>query len=105
MNVKDELVRLEQLQRDLNKRRAALRAEAIAEAQELIDQFQLKRYYVRFPERSSFPRPGLSRIGRSVSVKYIGPRGERWTGRGRTPRWLVEYESQGRSRKDFLVKK
>lgn len=39
----------------------------------------------------------------SVPVKYKGPNGETWTGRGRTPRWLVTAESAGKKREHFAV--
>lgn len=41
----------------------------------------------------------------SVPPKYRDPAsGKTWSGRGRTPRWLVTAEEQGRSRDDFLIK-
>ena len=36
-------------------------------------------------------------------VKYRDDSGNSWTGRGATPRWLREYEEQGKSRDDFKV--
>ena len=39
-----------------------------------------------------------------VPVKFRDPEsGDAWTGRGRTPRWLVAHEAQGRSREEFKV--
>lgn len=39
-----------------------------------------------------------------VPVKFRDPEsGDAWTGRGRTPRWLVAHEAQGRSREAFKV--
>ena len=38
-----------------------------------------------------------------VPVKYMDKNGNKWTGRGRTPRWLAEYEENGGSRDDFLI--
>lgn len=40
---------------------------------------------------------------RTVSVKYVGPAGEAWSGRGRTPKWMAALEAQGRSRSEFLA--
>ena len=39
----------------------------------------------------------------SVPVKYRGPRGEEWSGRGKLPAWMVQAERQGRKREDFKV--
>ena len=36
-------------------------------------------------------------------VKYRGPNGETWSGRGRTPGWLTAIEMDGRSRDTCLV--
>jgi DNA-binding protein H-NS len=36
-------------------------------------------------------------------VKYRGPNGEQWSGRGRAPGWIRVVEQIGGSRKDFLV--
>jgi len=39
----------------------------------------------------------------SPAVKYRSPSGETWTGRGRTPQWLVSLEAEGKKREDFAV--
>jgi DNA-binding protein H-NS len=36
-----------------------------------------------------------------VAVKYRDDKGNTWTGRGKTPRWLVEAEKSGKSRDSF----
>lgn len=39
-----------------------------------------------------------------VAAKYRDPQsGKTWTGRGRSPAWLVEAESNGQTRNDFLI--
>jgi len=56
-----------------------------------------------------FPTPSRSRRRSSadgistVPVKYRGPNGETWTGRGRIPRWLAAIEAEGRNRDEFRV--
>jgi len=40
-----------------------------------------------------------------VAVKYADGKGNKWTGRGRTPLWLVAAEKAGKKRDSFLVKK
>jgi len=41
--------------------------------------------------------------GDKVPVKYRGPNGEEWSGRGRSPKWVQTIEAEGRSREDFKV--
>lgn len=40
----------------------------------------------------------------AVAIKYRDDRGNTWTGRGKTPRWLVEAEKTGAKREAFLIK-
>lgn len=41
--------------------------------------------------------------GGSAAVKFRGPNGEEWTGRGRLPTWLSALEAQGRKRDEFRI--
>ncbi len=41
--------------------------------------------------------------GRKAPVKYRGPDGETWSGRGLAPRWLVELERRGKKRATYLI--
>lgn len=45
------------------------------------------------------------KVRKSPPVKYRGPNGETWSGRGSTPLWLLALEAQGMARSDFLVKR
>lgn len=38
-----------------------------------------------------------------VAVKYRDDNGNTWTGRGKTPRWIVEAEKAGKSRDAFKI--
>ena len=46
---------------------------------------------------------------KSASRKPVAPKfrntktGDTWSGRGRTPRWLVALEAQGKSREDYRI--
>ena len=42
--------------------------------------------------------------GGSVEVKFRGPNGETWSGRGRLPKWLHAIEAQGGTRSQYAVK-
>ena len=44
------------------------------------------------------------RKGKRVPVKYADDKGNKWTGRGRAPLWLVAAEKAGKKRDSFLVK-
>jgi len=41
--------------------------------------------------------------GGSVAVRFRGPNGETWSGRGRMPKWLSVMEAQGRKREEFRI--
>jgi DNA-binding protein H-NS len=41
--------------------------------------------------------------GHKVAPKYKGPHGEKWSGRGRNPRWLTLAMSEGKQLEDFLI--
>jgi DNA-binding protein H-NS len=38
-----------------------------------------------------------------VAIKYRDESGNTWTGRGKTPRWLVEAEKAGKLRESFKI--
>jgi DNA-binding protein H-NS len=50
------------------------------------------------------PKPSKPHRGApppALPVKYRGPKGEAWSGRGKVPLWLAEAEKQGKSRDEF----
>jgi DNA-binding protein H-NS len=49
------------------------------------------------------PRKPRSDRGQPQPVRYRGPSGETWSGRGRAPNWLAAYEAVGQNREDFRV--
>src|SRR4051812_4070636 len=57
-----------------------------------------------FPQSSSTSGRKLrSDAGKELPVKYRGPQGETWSGRGHPPKWLNALEATGNHRDDFLV--
>lgn len=48
-------------------------------------------------------RKRSAKTGKSVAAKYRGPKGETWSGRGLTPRWLAALVAQGRKKEEFVV--
>ena len=87
------------------------RQEKIAEAKSsLLREFEEKAAQLgltfdavmRVPQASSLQR--AAKVGgSSVPVKYRGPNGEEWSGRGRTPKWLQDAEASGKARDTFKV--
>lgn len=46
-----------------------------------------------------------TKVRAAVAAKYRNPAtGESWSGRGRSPKWLVEELAKGRSKEAFLIK-
>ena len=45
------------------------------------------------------------KVSKVVPVKYCGPNGETWSGRGLTPRWLAALVAQGQTKEEFTIKK
>jgi DNA-binding protein H-NS len=50
-------------------------------------------------------RRGGPKKGSKVAPKYQGPHGEKWSGRGKNPRWLAAAISEGKRPEDFLIGK
>lgn len=49
------------------------------------------------------PRKAAAKSGGTAPVKYRGPNGETWSGRGLMPRWLAAFVAQGQSKESFAV--
>jgi len=48
-------------------------------------------------------RKTAQKKGAKIPVKYRDDNGNAWTGRGKTPLWIVEAEKAGKSRDSFKV--
>lgn len=55
------------------------------------------------PRKGAADKPAKSAGSRKVAIKYRDEKGNTWTGRGKTPRWLVEAEKTGKTREHFAV--
>jgi DNA-binding protein H-NS len=55
------------------------------------------------PRRGRKPGAAKAKSTGTVAIKYKDSNGNTWTGRGKTPRWLVEAETNGQSRAQFLI--
>jgi DNA-binding protein H-NS len=91
----------------------AKRAEKQEEARHaLIEEFRSKAAELGLPFEallpSAAPAQGAARrtrrdAGGSVAVRFRGPNGETWSGRGRMPKWLSAMEAEGRKKEEFRV--
>lgn len=85
-----------ELDRQINAARQAEQSKAIETVRSLIKQFQLSAEECGFK-----PQKGGAKAKNAAPVKFRGPKGETWAGRGRTPAWLSALESEGSSRETF----
>ena len=96
-----ELAKLEEMQQTVDKRRKELRADAIREAQEIIDPFELVSSDFRFGDVDSIRKAKRA----AAQPKYVGPQGELWTGRGRRPKWVEDILAAKGNLDDYLINK
>ncbi len=83
------------------------RVQAILSAKELIKTFQLTAADLGFSGKKTLVRKERAMGDKRMSVapKYQDPNsGKTWTGRGKTPAWLVAQLSAGHSKQDYLIK-
>ena len=52
------------------------------------------------PEKSV---KGAKKSAQKIAVKYRDANGNTWTGRGKTPRWMVDAEKAGNTRAKYLL--
>ncbi len=89
----------ETLEQQIAEARQTEVAAAIAQAKQLIGEYGLTAADCGF--RGLAALAGKTKT--TVAVKFRGPNGETWSGRGKAPNWLTSLESQGRHRDEFLV--
>jgi DNA-binding protein H-NS len=109
--IEKEILKLQKKAHDLHVKRRIPVIESIIRSmreydispQEIIDAYGRKK-----PAKTA--RAGTRTSGtkatakKAVQVKYRHPdTGETWTGRGKSPRWILAAEAEGRKRDEFLV--
>src|SRR3954471_12597864 len=81
-----------ELRRDIDNLLQSKRAELRADLEEI--------------DKELVARHAWSLKGTKVEPQYRNPKtGEKWSGRGRTPRWLVKEINAGRTKEDFRITK
>lgn len=53
--------------------------------------------------RKSKSKASSQRAGKKVAIKYRDDKGNTWTGRGKTPRWVLAAEASGKNREQFKI--
>lgn len=99
-NVQELLAKRAELDRQIENAVKAEKSSAISEVKRLIAEFALTASDCGFSGRGTAKSAAK---GRTVAPKYRAASGETWTGRGKPPRWITEYEKSGKSRTDLLI--
>jgi DNA-binding protein H-NS len=90
------LEQIAELQKQADLLKNTERKGVIDQVNGLIADFDIKASELRFGGKA---KPSK----KTVAVKYRDSAGNSWTGRGRTPTWLVAAEAAGKKRDSFLV--
>lgn len=79
-----------------------LRKQELAEVINEIKQ-KMAEYGITAADLSGSKKGGVKKSAGSAPVKYRGPNGEEWSGRGRSPQWLANAIEGGKKKEDFAV--
>lgn len=100
-SIRARIRKLEKQAQKVKKRSSkGLRAVAAVIAKHGLSLSQLKEAFALGGKRRTKRSPVA---GRKVPVKYRDSMGNKWTGRGKMPLWLVAAEKAGKKREAFLV--
>ena len=99
---KELLAQRAELEKQIAETRNQEVAAAIAQAKQLIAEYGLTAADCGFKLPNAASAAG-GKARTPVAVKYRGPNGETWSGRGKAPNWLASLVAQGRDKNDFLV--
>lgn len=91
------------LEKEIEEARKAELADAIARTKQLIAEHGLTAADLGFKVADLMAGAVAGKMRARVAVKYRGPNGETWSGRGKAPNWLTSLEAQGRHKNEFLV--
>lgn len=84
---------------------ARLRERIIGVIQGIINDFDLTSRDIRLADGAKPAGSAPHGKGMKIEPAYIGPNGETWSGRGKTPRWLRTAEASGADREAFRVRR
>lgn len=101
------VVKIQSRIRALKKTARALELQAhrrLVSAAKLISRLGLSPQELKEAYRMSRPETSRRKLG-PAPIKYRDRKGNSWSGRGKTPRWLVVAEEAGKKRESFLVRR
>ena len=99
---KDLILQIEVLQKKAEEVRKKELSQVIAEINEKIIAFKLRPDDLKFG--SDNVKAVAKKSRKQVAARYRDPQsGKTWTGRGRSPLWIIEAEGAGHSREKFLI--
>lgn len=102
MKYNELLKQRDELDAQISEAKRAESVEAIDTVRRLIADYALTAKDCGFSDAKPKAMVTQSKRG-PTPVKYRGPNGETWSGRGRTPGWLTAIEMEGWSRDTCLV--
>jgi DNA-binding protein H-NS len=99
---------IQQLQQQAELLRAKHKKPVISAILQAMNQYGITYQELRSAGGAILPGRNRRSAGRKlgrVPPKYRNPKtGETWSGRGRTARWIVQAEQEGKSREKFLIR-
>ena len=91
-----------QLQKQAEEIKATEHANAVQDIKS-----KMAAYGITIADLQGSVKPRTTKVsgksGTPAPIKYRGPNGETWTGRGLMPRWLAGQVAQGKSKESFAV--
>lgn len=95
---KDLMAQIEQLKTEAEELRKSEISAGIAEIKAKMDELGITIEDLAGASRRT------RKASAAVGARYRDPQsGETWSGRGRSPRWLVDAEAAGKPRSEFLI--
>jgi DNA-binding protein H-NS len=110
------------IEKAIENARKTQRKAAIAQVRELLKLYDISVKEISFPDdmqsasdnklktkrrtsnnKINATKKIKTKINTKVEPKYRDDAGNTWTGRGKSPRWLIEAESKGHLRNEFLI--
>ncbi|HMX23356.1 MAG TPA: H-NS histone family protein [Accumulibacter sp.] len=100
-SIQELIAQREALDKQIEEARRTAAAAAIAQVRQLVAEHDLSAADCGFKPTVFSPPP--IPVRKAVAIKYRGPNGESWSGRGKAPNWLISLEANGQHRNTFLV--
>ncbi len=92
-----------QLQKQAEEIKAAELATTMADILAKMEAFGITVEDLERAKGRSRKPAAAGKSGNPAPIKYRGPNGETWTGRGLMPRWLAAKVAEGQSKESFAV--